>query len=249
MRLNNRSQSGSALIYILVGVVLFAALMYSVLKGGSTSSNMSSKGNAKAQAAAIVEYARMLQGEVNRMLQNGVSENQIDMDSGLYSRWNAGGTALGGANPNCPNTSCKLFISKGGKIPDTNFRSAASNYPNMAYASAHPYPGDPVLSQLNTVGVGTSKFDLGFIIGNVNKDVCTELNKLVGAPSNAMNIDEGWGSFGIIGIQATGEKYYNFDQYTKQALGDNNTSLSGKTSACVPISIYGYVFYYVLLAR
>ena len=248
MRLNNRSQSGSALIYILVGVVLFAALMYSVLKGGSTSSNMSSKGNAKAQAAAIVEYARMLQGEVNRMLQNGVSENQIDMDSGLYSRWNAGGTALWGANPNCPNTSCKLFISKGGKIPDTNFRSVATDY-STGYSSSHPFPGDPALTQTNTIGVGTSKYDLSVLITRLNKDVCTELNKLVNAPSNAMTIDEVFGSFGIIGLQASGERYYNFDQYTHEALGNNNASLVGKTSACVPMATYGYVFYYVLLAR
>lgn len=94
MRLNKTSsQSGNVLIYTLIGIVLFAAVMFSISKNNDDSSGLALKGNAKLEAQQILDYSRKVESGVQKLLAKGCSESQISFENSLVT---------GYANPNSP---------------------------------------------------------------------------------------------------------------------------------------------------
>ncbi len=109
-----KAQSGNVFIIILIGIILFAALLYTF-----TNSTRSGTGNLSAQerkiaVQEILNYARLLEQAVSRIRLNGCSENEISflntLSPGKYN------------NPNAPSdNSCHIFEPEGGRLAWQDF--------------------------------------------------------------------------------------------------------------------------------
>ena len=99
-------ESGNVFIFILLGVVLFAALSFSVSRGfrSSTTSAMSAR-EAELTATDIITYAQRVERAVNRLRRNGCSENEISFENAQVSGYSF-----------TTRDKCKVFDSTGGKL-------------------------------------------------------------------------------------------------------------------------------------
>ena len=158
MRLNKHSQSGSAIIYVLIGVVLFSMLMYSILKGGSTSSGIASKGNAKNSASAIIIYSNRIKTAVDQLLAKGCSETQLGFNN-VDNIQN---------NPNSlSDNSCQVFNSKGGNVTFAKASTFGSN--------GYQYTGN-----CDVTGSLSTNADITFAMTGLTRETCIEINKTLG---------------------------------------------------------------------
>jgi hypothetical protein len=102
-----RDQSGSVLIYIFVGIVLFGGLMFALNRSGQVSTSVATKGLAKASAADLQEYSRMVGSAVDMLLSRGCSQSQISYET----------PAGANINTNAPSDKhCHVFNIAGGNI-------------------------------------------------------------------------------------------------------------------------------------
>lgn len=80
--LKPNTQSGNVFIIILMGIVLFAVLSYTVARGrASETTDKLSAQKAALAAADIVNYAQRLERGVARLRQKSISENDISFES------------------------------------------------------------------------------------------------------------------------------------------------------------------------
>ena len=102
------SESGNVFILILLGVFLFGALMYSFSRSANQGAGNLSKQQAKIAAQEILNYARLVEGAVDRVRRNGCSESEISFENDVVT---------GYTNPNAPtDKSCHIFDDEGGKV-------------------------------------------------------------------------------------------------------------------------------------
>lgn len=101
------SQSGNVFFIILVGIVMFAALMYTFSR--STRQGTESLGNREAELAAsdILSYAQKVERGVQRVLARQVSEVEISFANDFDTDY---------VNPNCSVNRCLVFHPEGGAV-------------------------------------------------------------------------------------------------------------------------------------
>lgn len=241
-------QNGNALFLILIAVALFAALSYAVTQSGRGGGNIDRE-TASIQAAQIIQFSGLLRAEVQRAkMLNNVSVENLDFGSDIYRRW-TDPPATWADNPNCLSTSCRIFQSKGGHVPEPLFPEATLSW-SLSHSSTHPHPGHPVVTRADLVGMGTGDDDLVLLIIRLREDVCDALNRELGMPSSTTDNAENWSSHGKVGGQNTGtDNYWSFDATALEPLGDQATDIQGKWSGCYLQSTYGYTFFSVLVSR
>lgn len=167
MPLNNKfsatqragSQRGSAIIYVLLGIALFAAVMFAVSRSNNSGSvGIMGKGNAKTQATSILNYATTIATEVGKLQSKGCSENQIGLNNPNMTEENVN-----------TSTDCQVFSSAGGKVTYKSNDSLG--------AQAHKFTG-----RCGVSGVGSSTH-LVFMLNGMSRETCIEINKLLGIPA------------------------------------------------------------------
>ncbi len=227
---NDKSQSGNVFVIILAAVILFGALIFTFSKSGSQGTSNLSKQEAKIAAQEILNYARLVEGAVDRVRRNGCSETEISFENAVVS---------GYSNPNSPiDNSCHIFDNDGGKI---SFSSQSNTTTDNSDWLISP--------SLAVVNVGTdsatnacnqnSCTELSLFLGPLNINICGAINNLLGTPIATAESMTGYGT------KFTGT-YTNTGQ-----LGNATTTYRNVPSACLdgnntPAGLY---FYYVLLAR
>lgn len=173
-------ESGNVFIIIMIGVVLFAALMItfsrSTRQGGE---NMNMK-RAELAATDILSYMQKVERAVSRVQLKNVSESDLSFESALNA---------GYVNPSCTAAACRIFNSAGGNmdfmVVDTSWLAQLE--------SGQPEFGQWVFTGANRVAgpagaeLGTAAADLLMILPWVDHNVCVALNKHlgVGAPGAA----------------------------------------------------------------
>ncbi|MCB9990535.1 MAG: hypothetical protein H6867_04025 [Rhodospirillales bacterium] len=159
MRPARTAESGNAFFMVMVGVVLFAALMYTFSRGARQGGENMTEKQAQIAATDIISYAQSAERAVNRVYSKSRSENAISFENGIVG---------GYTNANCPasNNRCKVFNSDGGGIS----WSSADNF-----ASPSPW----LFSGENTVaGIGQDgNADLLLILPQLSSVVCREINE------------------------------------------------------------------------
>ncbi len=234
------SQKGNVLFLILIAVALFAALSYAVTSSTRGGGNVQ-KEDVALQAAQIIQFFGSVKAEVDRMrISRNVPVENLDFGSKVYSRYQATPTPWPN-NPNCTNNDCRVYSSNGGSIPDRTFQNMDFS---LAWSSAHPYPGHPVVSRGDVIGVGTTKQDLILSVVGLSEDVCRELNRKIGLPDSILGSTENFQSLG-----AVGQYYWELDQSAVLQIGDQATGLQGQMSGCMKYDSFNYVFYQVLVPR
>lgn len=232
-------ESGNALWFILIAIVLLGALTILLSRSGSSVSQSGDVEQARVLAGQVMRYAKGLESAIQQMKMRGVSESDLSFENG--------DTATDYTNATCAVDDCRIFVSGGGgqsyiKPPaGTNDGSewiftAANNVGTAAY---------PV----GTTASGTGN-DIVMLLPGASRDMCIQINK-----------DLDIGTAGTIPVDETGITLTPFT-------GDFPASLVTIDADAAPFELDGHTagcfadglgtpaltddiiyFYYVLLAR
>jgi len=219
------SENGNAFIFILIAIALFGALAFTFTRGAKQGTGNISKQQAKVAAQEIINYARLLEGAVDRVRRNGCSESQLNFENAVVA---------GYSNTSAPTDgSCDIFETTGGRAiwatPPTN----SSDDTSYLITGGNTVPN---------VGNNASP-DLVLLLNSVDRNVCIELNNYLGVdnPGDAPPQD----SDGIDTTLFTGSFAATEEITTSAVLDDVSVACITDTSPD-PDTDH---FYSVLLAR
>ncbi len=174
MQQNSKSENGNVFIIILVAVALFGALIFTFSRSGSQGISSISKQEAKIAAQEIINYARLVEGAVDRVRRNGCSENEISFENLIVS---------GYSNSNSPSdNSCHVFDDNGGKI---SYKAPKTEWLDGSHVSELVYGQIffTVRTEIPGVGIDDHPTDSdGELIMNIpyiNKNICLTINALL----------------------------------------------------------------------
>ncbi len=183
MQPNKNAQAGSIFVYILAGVILFAALAFSLSQNRGTNISLMDKGSARAAASQIIDFSNAVADATDKMILAHISETAISFKNPV--------STLNYTNPNCSTDSCKVFA-PGGKLvyrkPDPS-----AFIPTPPVAGWLPIYKDWFITAAACVanaGTGTwtcggstgDQYDLIIQLPFLKKEVCDAINKALGTP-------------------------------------------------------------------
>ncbi len=236
------NQRGNALLYVLIGIVLFAGLSFvlSEINKNADVNSISSE-QAKLKATDIVEYARILKNAVQIMKAGGVSEDEYCFHNDQLSH-NSYDIAA------CSSDENNLFSLAGGAV---NFRFADKKWLDDQYSSLSNYgefvfTGRIAVKGVGSDGNGDSSTELIVYLPYLQVDICNKINSNLGISSEPPPSDE------VGGILSSSSTRYGDGGVTfsdSAVIGDNATELEGVRAGCAINSANQYYFYYVLLSR
>lgn len=242
---NNRrrtSERGNVFIFILLGLVLFAALSYTVARGfrSDTTSQMTER-QAELTAAEILAYAQGLERAINRLRRQGCSENSISFDD---AKW---GIPDYEHTPPAPDK-CKVFHPDGGNV---KWRSFDQLYPSIIdQPNRLSFVGRSEIFGFGTDCVGDASCAELYLFLRMNhaQNICQSFNKLANIAQPLPIATGVYGSPRYDGTFQSGG--------TSLGSGGNGNDFAGKTSGCYQDvsetfsdGTPYYDFYYVLVAR
>lgn len=171
------SEHGSAIIYVFVGIALFAALMFLFSRGASQNSSGFSKQQSVIKAQAIIQYGDSVANAVTRLVTNGVSENDISFETDIFK--SKDGTVLNPAShfPNCINDKCKVFNTKGGKALAQFPADLGSLDPTSP--NTFPLRGGLIAHTIIIGDIGTPEPELVLTFHTIPREVCIQINELL----------------------------------------------------------------------
>jgi hypothetical protein len=162
------NQSGNVFILILVGIVLFAALSFTISRAMRSETTDKLSGQKAALAATdILNYAQKLEQGINKLRQKNISENDISFESPQDMAY---------AHTPVVTADKQLFNLSGGAV---NWQNPP---PNVNDGSAWLFTGETCLADLGTGATGcdtdtdTSNEELIAVLPNLVTSVCTEIN-------------------------------------------------------------------------
>ena len=208
------SQNGNVFIIILVAIFLFGALMFTFSRSGSQGVSSISKQEAKIAAQEILNYARLVEGAVDRVRRNGCSESEISFENS---------TVAGYTNANAPvDKSCHVFDDTGGKI---EYQKINEKFLWNGHSAITYYALPEIRIGHQILDVGSTREDLLLKMFHIKESVCLEINKLVGVdnPSNNMPEDD---------TPVNSSKFTGTFPGVLDTMGDEATEISGKHSFC-----------------
>ena len=168
---NRMQERGNVFIFILMGIVLFAALSYVISRGlrSDTTSNLSDQQVALA-ASDILNYAQRIERAVNRIRRSNISENDLSFENNgnfVNASCNDGG------DPEFPG--CQIFNAEGGRV-------SYSSPDDGVTASEWHFTGATCIADLGSGPTGcNSDSDIGteellLVLNDIDTNVCTEIN-------------------------------------------------------------------------
>lgn len=230
-RRNKRNnESGNVFLIILLGVVLFGALAFTVSRSlrTTTTEAMSSR-DADLAASDIMSYAQSVERAVNTLRRKGISENDISFENSVVTGY--------AHTPVVPATS-RVFNASGG---DISWRSPP---PGANNASQWHFTGASCIVDLgtgtSTCGTdGASNEELLATLLYVNSTVCERINKRLGITGIPADAGDGPSALKFTGPLADGTTIQPGSPHNAACLSyDINSD-----------TVDDYYFYYVLIAR
>jgi hypothetical protein len=228
MNVQRPAERGSIFVYILIAIVVLAALCYAVANGGGGSVSALAENGNHLTATSLIDYSDSIGKSVARLRLRGTAATALSFaHQDLPADYGTYGTAP--AN--------EIFNPSGGGI-------IYKRAPEEATASGAE---DWLFLSGNAIkGIGTSCddnescADLVMALPNVKKAVCDELNKMLGVGADTVDP-----SFD------TSDLFAGAYESAPKLIGNTGPgdSLANQGEACLTISSSNYVYYKVLLAR
>lgn len=168
---NYNHEKGSAILWVLVAVALFAALNFAFNSNSRTSTSLLSDAEAEAYANQIIQYGNEVKSAVKRLQLRGCSDTEISFENDIVS---------GYENPNSPNDgSCNVFDIAGGgmsyRLADTKMldesESAVTTY------GLYNFAGDTRIPNIGTSIDGLSGNELYIATTALKENICRSINK------------------------------------------------------------------------
>lgn len=228
---SHSSETGSAFFYILLAVVLFGTLSFTVarsMRGGQT--NALSDRKAELAASEILDSAQKIQHAIDYLRRNGCSENDISMETPDELNVNS-------ASP--IDESCHIFSPTGGNIAWNTPQTGVANN-SVWRASSHSHIND----------IGTSKAELILYLPSINKSVCEKINKSANIVRETIPRENGYAF--------DSEWDGSFNDSGPHVISCDGVAPAGacnkKPFACIESDVSNayhenYIFYYVLIER
>lgn len=223
-------ESGNVFVFVILGVVLFAALMFVASRGMNESPGALGSKKTGLSASDILAYAQKMDRVVARLQSRFVSENALSFENPVVA---------GYANPACVDAACRVFDPAGGAIsylkPDPDwFETAVGPNRDWVFANMDEY------QDVGTTCGADSCTDLAMILYPLKKDLCMAINDRLGVdnPSDAPPTDND-----VAGGLFTGGFSY------AQTVGDEpgGSAMRGRHAACFTQDTNGAHFFYQIL--
>lgn len=229
----NRNQSGNAIVFVLMGVVLFGLLAYTFINSAKTGQGNLTKHQEKITAVEMINTASTISKAVEKLRQRGCSENQIS----IQRDWNGDSAITNTApdlyNANAPtDKTCHLFDAAGA---------------NITYAQIGNYDytisGSVILDGLGCSANASACADLAFVISGLTPQICEQINIALQHNFATTPVDDD----GIGDFSAFSGSFAN----TAIVGDDDAANLGGKRTACYQDNSgsTGYIFYNSLIER
>jgi hypothetical protein len=232
-RSSNNSQNGNVLFYILIAVVLLAALSFAVMQSGRGNISAVTEEKARMLATEIIEFSNTMANATAQLRLRGVRDTELCFD---HTGWGVANYP----NPSCSDPATKIFDLKGGGVTWTNASALAMDVTATPDNLWHIY-GNNAVEDIGTTCNSDSCADLILVTDELRQDICIQINQLlkVDNPLDEPPVD----------TQIDATRFIGTYTYA-QTLGDEVTALKGKTGACFENTTTGkYTFYKVLVAR
>ena len=230
----NRSQSGSAIIYILIAIALLAALAFTIMNTSRSGGESLTALQTRVIADEVIQYGETVANAVQKLKLRGCTDNEISFETDA-----TGATYENGSAPT--NESCHVFSLSGGAIQWQEGRpdiEDPSSYAKYSY------------KDIAIPGMGTSAADLVLMLEPDDSpavkfdQVCLRINKnlkLQDESDSSLLTDEAAGAWSAF----TG----TYDD--ANLLWGNSAELVGQPAYCVyeNDNILGAFFLQTLIAR
>jgi len=165
--MNRSSESGNALWFLLLAIILIGALTLAVTGSTDSTEQSGDVEHQRVRASDAMRFAKGVEQAVTRMRMRGISENVISFYTGDLTDHD---------NTNCTDNSCLVFHPAGGGV---------------AYKAPGPINDGSawIITGANNIdGVGTTAADLVMILPNIDPGACAQINRMLGVtPSGATN--------------------------------------------------------------
>ena len=227
----NNCESGNVFFIIMIGIVMFAALMFTFSRGVRQGTESMSGREAELAASDIVAYGQKIQRGIERVISRGVSESDISFVNPVDTAY---------VNAGCLDSKCQIFNPAGGAVAWKNAPSGANNGELYFFGPNRVGTVDGI-----TKNIGTTARDLVIML-RVNPNICDSINGITSKLST-------WKSSGPVNstIRFTGD--YTVAPATAIS-HDNDPSqptagcfCTGVGAAC--LSTDPHYFFNVLIAR
>lgn len=245
---SRRGESGNVLFYILIAIVLLAALSYAVSSSSRSGSGDISNERAKLAASELLEYASSISTAVKQLKLRGCTDTEISFANTI--------SATSYANTNAPDDgSCNIFGIAGGGM---QYKPPQAEWLNSA-VSTLPYYGQNLFTGatcINRVGTGytdcedegETATELMMAVMFLKEKLCSEINYQLGiAAKGAPPLVNT--SFDAI---LAGVEFQGAYPATPFRIANAGNTIDGQYSACMELNglpAGDYVFFKVLLAR
>lgn len=174
-------ESGNVFLFILLGVVLFAALAFVISRGFRTDTTTAmSKRQIELAVSEILAYSQQTSRAVDKMRNRGSSENDICF---WHSEQSTATKAIYIAQPGCSGDEQHIYGRDGGNLA---FRTVPADFLDAAHDSEMGY-GEWMFSTNNSVnGLGEGALNLPAsselitFIPHLKEELCAALNAKLG---------------------------------------------------------------------
>ncbi len=154
-------EQGSVFFYILIAIILLAALTYSVAQSSRNNTNIITEQQAKIAAQNIIEQGQTVSDAVQRLILRGFNETQISFENGTVADYELASCAI---------DTCKIFNLNGGGLNWIFPPENANDGENWIYTGEFPILDNGSQPQ----------YDMTMVLPNINDRVCQEINFKLG---------------------------------------------------------------------
>ncbi|WP_435641035.1 hypothetical protein [Micavibrio aeruginosavorus] len=241
-----QTEAGNAFFIVLIGVVLFTALMFTFSRGAQQGGGNIANRRADLSATEILDYASKHDRAINRLLSRSCSESELNFENS---------TITNSDNATAPSDGhCDVFAPNGGGI---SFTTIPPQWLDNDHSDKDGY-GLPVFGgdarMLEIGSDAATNQDLILWIGFVSADVCAAINKKLGIDPMPTFVDGPYAGLYYTGsFNDTWQAELSEPGLKAACASETNSDNAFADDANAPSanqSIAGsYHFYHVLIAR
>lgn len=222
----SKHEKGNVFVFILLGIFLFGALIFTFTRSGQQGNSALTKQQAKLAAQDILNTSRLIEQGLQKLLAKGCSEKQISFFSPANLWYSVGNNLSAPAD-----RSCHLFDNAGAGLIQTQ---VPASYLTSNIFAAGMWPHDEQHEGDDFC------YDIFLTVKYLKPEICNELNRQLknGLPTPPPL------EFG----NDSGLNYSNFGKCTVAATEPqiDNVALVGLNGFCVHAGGDRYDFYYLL---